>query len=85
MWPAFGKGWSRAELLLPHLDRFIEDPLTHAWNFQDPYLTFGEIANLMKDEHASGDLARLHAYFKKRVSDHPSEARAYDSLIDMTR
>jgi hypothetical protein len=85
MWPAFGKGWSRADLLVPHLDRFIEDPLTHANNFQDPYQTFGEIANLIKDEKAGGDLARLHAYFKKRVADHPSEARVYDDLIDMTR
>ncbi len=85
MWPALGKGWSRGELIVPRLDEFIEDPLTHAWNFQDPYLTFREIANLLKDEKASGDVAKLHAFFKKRVADHPSEARAYDSLIEMTR
>jgi hypothetical protein len=85
LWPALGKGWSRAELIVPRLERFVEDPLTHANNFQDPYQTFGELANLLRDEKASGDLARFHAFFKKRVADHPSEARAYDSLIDMTK
>jgi hypothetical protein len=85
MWPALGRGFSRADLLVPHLDRFVEDPLTHAWNFQDPYETFKDIVNNLRDEKASADLGRLHTYFKKRVADHPSEARAYETLIDMTR
>jgi hypothetical protein len=85
MWPAFGKGWSRAELIVPHLDRWIEDPLTRANNFQDPYETFKDIVNLLKEEHAAGDLARFHAFFKRRTAEHPSEARTYDTLMDLAR
>jgi hypothetical protein len=85
MWPALGKGWSRADLIVPHLDRWVEDPLTRANNFQDPYDTFKDILNRLKDEHAAGDLARFHAFFKKRTADHPSEARVYDTLMDLSR
>jgi hypothetical protein len=85
IWPALGKGWSRAEVLVPRLDRFIQDPLTRANNFQDPYLTLRDVVNRLRDEKASGDIGRLHGYFKKRVADHPSEEREFTTLLDMTK
>jgi hypothetical protein len=85
VWPAFGKGWSRADVLVPRLDRFIEDPLTRANNFQDPYETLKEVVFKMRDEKATGDIGRLHAYLKKRVADHPSEERTFTTLLEMTK
>jgi hypothetical protein len=85
IWPALGKGWSRAEVLVPRLDRFIQDPLTRANNFQDPYVTLRDVVNQLREEKATGDIGRLHGYLRKRVADHPSEERELTTLLDMTK
>ncbi len=70
---------------MPRLDRFIQDPLTRANNFQDPYFTLRDVVNQLREEKAGGDIGRLHGYFKKRIADHPSEEREFTTLLEMTK
>jgi len=85
MWPALGKGWSRAAILVPHLDRFLEDSLAGAYGFGAPIPRIEEVVRKLRAEHASADLSKLHDYFKKRIVEHPSEDRDFQYLLEQTR
>jgi hypothetical protein len=85
VWPALGMGWSRSEILIPHLDRFIEDAHMCANDFQAPRSTLTEVVRNLRAEKADADLRRLHAYFKKRIALHPSEERNFETLLDLTQ
>ena len=84
LWPALGKGWPRFEILAPQLDGYIEEAHACANDHQAPYSTFTEIARRLREEKATGDLSKLHAYFKKRIAEHPSQERDFQELIELT-
>jgi hypothetical protein len=77
LWPALGRGWSRAEVLVPHLERALvaaPEPRSSA--------AVERILAALCAEGAVGDLARLHRLFAGRVL---RGERALASLADHTR
>jgi hypothetical protein len=84
VWPLLGRGWSRADALLPGLDRFIDDPLAPAYHPQDPQLALQQIVNRMCAEKNFADLAKMHAYFADRIKKAPPEDKSFADLLETT-
>ena len=84
IWMALGKGWSRAEVIVPRLDRYLDEPSEHFRNEHDKTRTLTEILERVCDEGNSGDAARLHAFFVKRSASHPTEAASLANIITDT-
>jgi hypothetical protein len=68
-WPALSKGWSRAQVIAPRLDRFLADPRAQA-----QHKAIADILAAMCAEGARDDLAQLHAWLSARVRSHPGES-----------
>jgi hypothetical protein len=84
VWPALGAGWSRALVIAPRLERYLDDPLVRQYNFQDPWLALRGIVNRLCAEHRLPDIAMLHTRFADRAQKKPSEARAWANLVEDT-
>ncbi|MGH7280588.1 MAG: hypothetical protein ACRELY_03620, partial [Polyangiaceae bacterium] len=85
MWAALGRGWSRAEPIVPRLDAYVDDPRVRQHNFQDPELGIHDIVNLLCQEGQVDDLAKLHAYFQSRIAFHAGDAQRFATILDDTR
>ena len=80
VWPLLGRGWSRADAIVPGLDRFIADPLVSSYHPQDPELALQQVVNRMCAEKNFADLAKVHAYFVERARKFPSDEK---DLVDV--
>jgi hypothetical protein len=60
--------------ILQLLDGYIADPAVKAYDLNAPERPLVEIAARLCAEHASDDLALLHAYFERRAAVHPSRS-----------
>ncbi len=67
VWPALGTGWSRADVLLPRLGRFLDEPSVRRGDDGEPGATVRALAKRMCDDGASADLAKLHASLTMRA------------------
>ena len=83
IWPALGRGWSRAALIVPKLDTWIVEPRVRAYDFQDPYQALQRIIGELCREKNVQDLAALRQYLVARTQAHPGEP--YAGLVDGTR
>ncbi len=73
MWPALGAGWSRAQAIVPRLDRFLDLVATQN-DPQRPYTTLRSLFNLMCAEPSgAADVAQLRTYLEGRVRAHPGD------------
>ena len=82
IWPALGKGWSRADVIVARLDRYLDAPARPWLPFEKPAVRLQEIAAALC---AAGpaEIGRLEAYLKKRgarPSDEPRLAPAMEAL-----
>ncbi|HEX8789791.1 MAG TPA: hypothetical protein VF765_02485 [Polyangiaceae bacterium] len=82
-WPALSTGWSRAAVLAPRLDRFLDlerqvSTMTMASG------SINGIVSRMCDDHAARDLATMHAYLERRVATHASEQKDLEPLLYRT-
>jgi hypothetical protein len=84
VWPALGKGWSRAEVLVPRLDRFLDDPLGRQGNDGEPGKTVRSVIKRMCSEGGNADLARLHGYLAQRAARSPTEGALLGTLVTDT-
>ncbi|MEO7110879.1 MAG: hypothetical protein ABI183_10610, partial [Polyangiaceae bacterium] len=84
LWPALGK-FSRADVIVPRLDKFIDDPRVRRNNFQDPERAISEIVNLLCDEGGIADLAKIHAYFQSRIAFHVGDSQRFSNILTATR
>ena len=84
VWPLLARGFSRADVIVPHLDRFLDDPLVPSYHPQDPALALQQIASRMCAEKGFGDLAKLHAYFEARIRQVPAEQATLGDLLEET-
>lgn len=84
LWPALGHGFSRVAPLLPLLDDYLQDPNVKGYNDTAPDGPLRDIASRLCAEHATGDLALLHAYFARRAGSRPSEERRFGLILDLT-
>jgi hypothetical protein len=84
MWPALGK-FSRADVIVPRLDKYIDDPRVRRNNFQDPERAIGRIVNALCDEGSIADLAKIHGYFQSRIAFHAGDSQRFSSILTATR
>ena len=84
VWPLLGRGWSRADALVPGLDRFIEDPLVPSYHPQDPELALQQIVNRMCAEKNFADIAKMHAYFADRLKKAPAGDKSLTAVFETT-
>jgi hypothetical protein len=84
VWPALGKGWSRAEVIVSRLDRFLDEPLVRQGDGGEPGKTLRSIIRRMCSEGGTVDLARLHAYLAQRAARSPADAAGLGTLVTDT-
>ncbi len=83
-WPALGK-FSRADVIVPRLDKYIDDPRVPRNNFQDPERGVGRIVGALCDEGNIADLAKIHGYFQSRIAFHAGDSQRFSSILTATR
>lgn len=84
MWSALGK-FSRADVIVPRLDKYIDDPRVRRNNLQDPERAIGQIVSLSCDEGSVADLAKIHGYFQSRIAFHGGDSQRFSSILMATR
>jgi len=84
VWPLLGRGFSRAEALVPALDRFIGDPKVRFYHPEDPELALQHIVNRMCAEKNFADIAKMHAYLTERIRKVPPDEKAFAPLLQDT-
>lgn len=78
LWPALGRGYSRADVLVPRLDTLVPDASSEGAT--DALRSLSDVVTRLCEDKNSGDLEKLHAYFEKRAAARPSEQRAFTIL-----
>jgi hypothetical protein len=81
IWPALGKGYSRADSIVAHLDRFMADPGVQRGQDGEPNKTLRAIAGRMCDDNATQELTRLHAWIEQRSRSHTAESSALSTIL----
>ena len=84
VWPLLGRGFSRADALVPGLDRFISDPKVRLYHPEDPELSLQHIVNRMCAEKNFADLAKMHAYLAERIRKVPPDEKVFAQLLQDT-
>jgi len=84
VWPLLGRGWSRAAVLLPGLDRFVDDPQAPSYHPQDPGLALQQIVSRMCAEKNFADLAKMNTYLRDRIKKVPSDEKPLAELVEAT-
>jgi hypothetical protein len=85
VWPTLGRGWSRADLLVPRLDAYVDDPLVQQNDSQDPARAIHEVVKLLCAEGQLADLAKVHGYFQSRIAFHAGDAQRFAAVLDDSR
>jgi len=75
-WPALGRGWSRAAVVLPRLDAYLADARAKQYDSGDPSRAVGNLARKLCEEGNVADMAQLASYFERRLAGHPGESYA---------
>jgi len=83
VWPALTAGWSRAAVIVPRLDRFL-DLERNVSTMAMASRSVDGIVSRMCDDHAARDIAQVHAYLERRVSTHASEQKDLETLLYRT-
>jgi hypothetical protein len=84
VWPLLGRGWSRADALVPGLDKYVDDPQAPFFHPQDPDLALAQIVSRTCAEKNFGDLTKLHAYFVDRIKKVPNDEQRFAELLQST-
>ncbi|MET0592274.1 MAG: hypothetical protein ABW133_06220, partial [Polyangiaceae bacterium] len=84
VWPLLARGWSRADALVPGLDKYVDDPLTPFFHPQDPELALAQMVSRTCAEKNFADLAKFHAYFVDRIKKMPSDEPRFAELLQST-
>jgi hypothetical protein len=79
VWPAFGD-FSRAAVIRPLLDAYVEDERVPRFSMRDPYESLVRIRHRLCEEGADADMRSLSAYFAVRVKERPGRG-----LDDMSK
>jgi len=82
---ALGPKWSRADVIVPRLDKYIDDPRVRENDSQDPERALHAIVNHLCDDGATADLAKFHGYFQSRIAFHAGDAMRFSSILNDTR
>ncbi|MET0593532.1 MAG: hypothetical protein ABW133_12590 [Polyangiaceae bacterium] len=80
VWPAFDPDFSRAAIIRPFLDAYLEDDRVPRFSMRDPYESLVRIRHRLCEEGADADLRALSTYFAARV-----RARPGKGLDDMSK
>jgi hypothetical protein len=82
-WPALSAGWSRAAVLAPRLDRFL-DLERQVSTMSMASRSLDSIVSRMCEDRAAKDIAAIHAYLERRVATHASEQKDLEPLLYRT-
>jgi hypothetical protein len=82
-WPALSAGWSRAAVLTPRLDKFL-DLERQVSTMSMASGSINGIVSRMCDDRAARDLATMHGYLERRVATHASEQKDLEPLLYRT-
>lgn len=82
-WPALSAGWSRAAVLTPRLDRFL-DLERQVSTMAMASRSIDGIVSRMCEDRATRDVAAMHAYLEHRVAMHASEQKDLETLLYRT-
>jgi hypothetical protein len=82
-WPALGRGWSRAAIIVPHLDEWLAHAKEREFAYQNAYASLQRVIAEMCGEKSVTDLGLMQRYLEARKRTHPGDT--YAGLIDATR
>jgi len=80
LWQALSSGWSRAAIIVPHLDAYF-DQARSSGRMGQANDAVKRIVSKLCGEHAASDLATLHAYLQRRRDSHPSEEKDLETVL----
>ncbi len=83
VWPSLSPGWSRAAAITPRLDRFIELK-RQVSTMSQASSSINAMVSRMCDDHATRDVAQLHAYLQQRGATHASEQKDLETVLFRT-
>lgn len=83
LWEALAPGYSRAALIVPKLDTYIDDRTTKVYDSTSPRGPLKDITSRLCAEHAEQDRAQLQAYFRALIAERPSEEKRFGLLVDL--
>lgn len=79
VWPALGRGSSRADVILAALDRWIDDADARAALPGFPAATLRGVVTLVGSDR--DELRRVRAWLERRVREHPDEEPQWRNLV----
>jgi hypothetical protein len=79
MWPAFGRDWSHADLVIPRLDAWLSPNVMRLGYW--PRLVADLVTKVCYDQNVPDSL-RLRRYLEKRLAEHSVNERELQRSID---
>jgi hypothetical protein len=81
VWPALSKGWSRGDVVVARMDRFLDEPSVSRGEDGEPGQTLRAIVKRMCTEGAAGDVVRVHAYLVQRAARSAASSASLGTLV----
>lgn len=78
-------GWSRSAMMLPELERFLDEAKESGRGEPSPYYVTERCVEFLCIAGTARDLAALKTFLKERGEVHPSERRYFDSFVSQSR
>lgn len=75
-------GWSRSKMVIPELERFLNDASTARRGDPQPYYVTERCVQFLCITGTAQDISALQTYLKDRVERYPSEQRSLASFVD---
>jgi hypothetical protein len=83
--PALAPGVNVADALAPHLDGAMGDDSIRRRHSYFPHQVLRDLVEALREKNDNASLGRLRAFLEARIRQHPSEQRALETLLQMTR
>jgi hypothetical protein len=81
---AVGDGWSRSQMVIPELERFLNEANETGRGEPSPYYVTERCVEFLCRAGTAQDLAALKTFLRERGENYPSERRYFDSFISQS-
>lgn len=75
-------GWSRSKMMLPELERFLNDAATSRRGEPSPFYVTERCVQFLCISGTAQDISALQKYLRDRIERYPSEQRSLSSFVD---
>jgi hypothetical protein len=82
---AVSDGWSRSQMMIPELERFLNEAHESGSGEPSPYYVTERCVEFLCIAGTTQDLNALKAFLRERGESYPSERRYFDSFISQSR